>query len=255
MKRIAVRTSKFCHHEHPWQLFCYPIRAHVRRVSEHRIYEERERDKKMPDKREQNNQATIQGKIVSPFTFSHEKYGERFYLMDVFTKRLSNSSDRIPVIISGQLVDVTQDCTGEFVRVSGQFRSYNRHGELRNRLLLAVFAREITFLKGEPDRMETNTLLLKGYLCKPPVYRKTPLGREITDLLIAVNRSYGRSDYLPCICWGRTARYASNLTIGTYVSITGRIQSREYIKKLTENLMEKRVAYEVSIIRMECPKP
>lgn len=205
----------------------------------------------MPDKKEQNNHAIIQGKIISPFIFSHKTCGERFYLMDVFVKRLSGSSDRIPVIISEQLVDVSRDCTGEFVKISGQFRSYNRHGELRNRLLLAVFAREIAFLEEEPERIETNTLLLKGYLCKPPVYRKTPLGREITDLLIAVNRSYGRSDYLPCICWGRTARYASNLTVGTYVSITGRIQSREYIKKLTENLMEKRVAYEVSIIRME----
>lgn len=207
----------------------------------------------MSEKREENNQATIIGKIVSPFTLSHEKYGERFCLMDVFTKRLSDSGDRIPIMLSEQLVDVTQDYTGEFVKISGQFRSYNRHGRSKNRLLLAVFAREIVFLKEEPEQMETNTLLLKGYLCKPPVYRKTPLGREITDLLIVVNRSY-RSDYLPCICWGRTARYASNLTIGTYVSITGRIQSREYIKRLTENLTEKRVAYEVSIIRMESPK-
>ena len=207
----------------------------------------------MSAKREENNQATIIGKIVSPFTLSHKKYGERFCLMDVFTKRLSDSGDRIPIMLSEQLVDVTQDYTGEFVKISGQFRSYNRHGRSKNRLLLAVFAREIVFLKEEPEQMETNTLLLKGYLCKPPVYRKTPLGREITDLLIVVNRSY-RSDYLPCICWGRTARYASNLTIGTYVSITGRIQSREYIKRLTENLTEKRVAYEVSIIRMESPK-
>ena len=206
----------------------------------------------MSDKIIENNQAAIMGEIVSGFTFSHEVFGEGFYMVDVSVKRLSNSQDLIPVMISERLIDVTQDYTGEFIAVNGQFRSYNRHEELKNRLVLSVFAREVEFIDEELDGAKTNTILLDGYICKTPIYRKTPLGREIADLLIAVHRPYGKSDYIPCICWGRNARFASSFEVGNHVQVLGRIQSREYVKKLTETETEKRIAYEVSVSKLEC---
>ena len=206
----------------------------------------------MSDKIIENNQVTIMGEIASPFTFSHEVYGEGFYMVDVNVKRLSNSEDRIPLMISERLIDVTQDYTGEFIMVSGQFRSYNRHDEQKNRLVLSVFVREAEFIDEELDGAKTNNIFLDGYICKLPVYRKTLLGREIADLLLAVNRPYGKSDYIPCICWGRNARFASAFEVGEHVQIIGRIQSREYIKKLTETETEKRTAYEVSVSKLEC---
>ena len=173
-------------------------------------------------------------------------------MVEVSVRRLSNSQDQIPVMVSERLIDVSQDYTGEFIMVSGQFRPYNRHDEVKNRLVLSVFAREIEFVEEELDGAKTNNILLDGYICKLPVYRKTPLGREIADLLLAVNRPYGKSDYIPCICWGRNARYASSFEVGEHVQITGRIQSREYVKKLTEERTERRVAYEVSVSKLEC---
>lgn len=206
----------------------------------------------MSDKIIENNQVTIMGEIVSPFTFSHEVFGEGFYMVDVSVKRLSNSEDTIPVMISERLIDVTEDYTGEFILVNGQFRSYNKHDELKNRLVLSVFAREVGFIEEELDGAKTNNIVLDGYICKLPVYRKTPLGREIADLLIAVNRPYGKSDYIPCICWGRNARFAQVFEVGNHVQVHGRIQSREYVKKLSETATEKRVAYEVSVSKLEC---
>ena len=188
----------------------------------------------MSDKIIENNQVTIMGEVASRFTFSHEVFGEGFYMVDVLVKRLSNSEDRIPLMISERLIDVTKDYTGEFIMASGQFRSYNRHEEHKNHLVLSVFVREVAFVDEELDGAKTNNILLDGYICKPPVYRKTPLGREIADLLLAVNRPYGKSDYIPCICWGRNARYASGFAVGEHVQILGRIQSREYVKKLSE---------------------
>ena len=205
----------------------------------------------MADKIVENNQVSIMGKVASGFTFSHQVYGEGFYLVDVLVKRLSDSEDRIPLMVSERLVDVTQDYEGEYIMVQGQFRSYNRHEEKKNRLVLSVFVRELTFVEEADDSIKTNQIFLDGYICKPPVYRKTPLGREIADLLLAVNRPYGKSDYIPCICWGRNARYASAFEVGGHVLIWGRIQSREYIKKLGENETEKRVAYEVSVSKLE----
>ena len=205
----------------------------------------------MADKIIENNQVSIMGKVASGFTFSHQVYGEGFYLVDVLVKRLSDSEDRIPLMVSERLVDVTQDYEGEYIMVQGQFRSYNRHEEKKNRLVLSVFVRELTFVEEADDSIKTNQIFLDGYICKPPVYRKTPLGREIADLLLAVNRPYGKSDYIPCICWGRNARYASAFEVGGNVLIWGRIQSREYIKKLGENETEKRVAYEVSVSKLE----
>lgn len=206
----------------------------------------------MSDKIIENNQVTIMGEVASRFTFSHEVFGEGFYMVDVLVKRLSNSEDRIPLMISERLIDVTKDYTGEFIMASGQFRSYNRHEEHKNHLVLSVFVREVAFVDEELDGAKTNNILLDGYICKAPVYRKTPLGREIADLLLAVNRPYGKSDYIPCICWGRNARYASGFAVGEHVQILGRIQSREYVKKLSETETEKRVAYEVSVSKLEC---
>ena len=190
--------------------------------------------------------------MVSEFTYSHEVFGEGFYMVDILVRRLSSSNDRIPVMVSERLIDVTQDYRNRCIMVSGQFRSYNRHEELRNRLVLSVFAREIEFVDEEPDGARTNHILLEGYMCKRPVYRKTPLGREIADLLLAVNRPYGKSDYIPCICWGRNARYALGFEVGEHVRILGRIQSREYVKKLSETETQTRTAYEVSVSKLEC---
>ena len=199
-----------------------------------------------------NNQVTIMGQVVTGFKFSHEVFGEGFYIMEVMVKRLSNTFDRIPLMISERLIDVTQDYVGEYIMATGQFRSYNRNEEQKNRLVLSVFVREISFMEEEPDGSKTNSILLDGYICKEPIYRKTPLGREIADLLLAVNRPYGKSDYIPCICWGRNARYASGFEVGEHVQVLGRIQSREYVKKLSETETEKRVAYEVSVSKLEC---
>ena len=206
----------------------------------------------MSDKIIENNQVTIMGEVASRFTFSHEVFGEGFYMVDVLVKRLSNSEDRIPLMISERLIDVSKDYTGEFIMASGQFRSYNRHEEHKNHLVLSVFVREVAFVDEELDGANRYNILLDGYICKRPVYRKTPLGREIADLLLAVNRPYGKSDYIPCICWGRNARYASGFAVGEHVQILGRIQSREYVKKLSETETEKRVAYEVSVSKLEC---
>ena len=205
----------------------------------------------MTDKVIENNQVTIMGEIISDFSFSHEIFGEGFYLMDVRVKRLSESYDEIPVMVSERLIDVTKDYKGMFVCISGQFRSYNRHEERKNRLVLSVFAREIAFVEELEESSKTNQIYLDGYICKEPVYRKTPLGREIADVLLAVNRPYGKSDYIPCICWGRNARFANHFKVGERCAIWGRIQSREYMKKISDIEVEKRVAFEVSVSKLE----
>ena len=199
----------------------------------------------------ENNQVQIMGEIISEFSFSHEVYGEGFYMIDISVKRLSDSYDIIPVMISERLIDVTQNYKGEMIQIFGQFRSYNRHEEKKNRLVLSIFAREISFVEEENDKIKSNQIFLDGYICKNPVYRRTPLGREIADMLLAVNRPYGKSDYIPCICWGRNARFASGFEVGGHVQIWGRIQSREYVKRLENNTTEKRVAYEVSVSKLE----
>lgn len=205
----------------------------------------------MTDKVIENNQVSIMGRIDAPFQFSHQVFGEGFYMTELLVKRLSDSEDRIPVMISERLVDITQDYTGEYIEVQGQFRSYNRHEEKKNRLVLSVFARELRFVEEDDDTIAVNQIFMDGYICKPPVYRKTPLGREIADLLLAVNRPYGKSDYIPCICWGRNARYASAFSVGGHVLIWGRIQSREYVKRIDEHETERRIAYEVSVSKLE----
>ncbi len=205
----------------------------------------------MADKMFENNQVSIIGEIVSEFEYSHEVYGEGFYMVEVSVNRLSNFVDYIPVMVSERLVDVKGNYSGRFVFISGQFPSFNRHEERKNRLVLSVFAREFELADELDGENASNQIFLDGYICKESVYRKTPLGREIADLLVAVNRSYGKSDYIPCICWGRNARFAAGFEVGSHVQIWGRIQSREYVKKLSETEVEQRVAYEVSVSKIE----
>ena len=199
----------------------------------------------------ENNKVTVIGQIVSEFTFSHEVYGEGFYMTELSVNRLSDQADIIPLMVSERLMDVHQSYLGQTIAVNGQFRSYNRHEGNRNRLLLSVFVREVEFMEGFDDYTKSNQIFLDGYICKQPVYRKTPLGREIADILVAVNRPYGKSDYIPCIAWGRNARFAAGFDVGGRVRVWGRVQSREYTKKLNEVDCEKRVAYEISVGKLE----
>ena len=154
--------------------------------------------------------------------------------------------------MSGGLWDAPETYSGSTIEALGQFRSYNRHEGVKNRLMLSIFVREVHFMEEFTDYTKTNQIFLDGYICKEPIYRKTPLGREIADLLLAVNRPYGKSDYIPCIAWGRNARYASGFEVGSRVCVWGRVQSREYTKKLSETDCEKRIAYEVSVSKLEC---
>lgn len=205
----------------------------------------------MSEKTIENNKVSVIGEIISGFTFSHEVFGEGFYLVDVAVNRLSEQADVIPLMISERLLDIKEDYIGCTIEAIGQFRSYNRHEGTKNRLVLSIFVREVNFLEEFTDYTKTNQIILDGYICKNPIYRKTPLGREIADLLLAVNRPYGKSDYIPCIAWGRNARYASNFEVGCRVRIWGRVQSREYTKKLNDVECEKRIAYEVSVSKLE----
>lgn len=205
----------------------------------------------MVDKIIENNKVGIIGEIVSEFTYSHEVFGEGFYLVDVSVNRLSDLTDIIPLMVSERLVNVTEDYRGRLVEVTGQFRSYNRHEENKNKLVLSIFVREWEFVDDNPEAGKTNQIFLDGYICKTPVYRKTPLGREIADLLVAVNRPYGKSDYIPCIAWGRNARFASSFEVGGRIQIWGRVQSRDYIKKINDEEVERHTAYEVSVSKLE----
>ena len=207
----------------------------------------------MTDKIFDNNQVSVAGEIVSEFVFSHEVFGEKFYICQVLVKRLSDVVDYVPVMISNRLIDTNQEFVGKKIEVKGQFRSYNKHEENKNHLILSLFAREIKFCEEEPQG-KPNYIFLDGYICKEPVYRMTPLGREIADLLLAVNRAYGKSDYIPCICWGRNARFAGQIQVGSHVQVWGRIQSRSYQKKLEDDQLLQKTAYEVSVSKMECVK-
>ena len=206
----------------------------------------------MSEKVIENNKVSVIGEVISGFTFSHEVFGEGFYLVDLAVNRLSEQTDIIPLMISERLLDVTKDYVGCTMEAIGQFRSYNRHEGSKNRLVLSICVHEVNYLDGFSDYTKTNQIFLDGYICKAPIYRKTPLGREIADILLAVNRPYGKSDYIPCIAWGRNARYASGFEVGVRVRVWGRVQSREYTKKLSETECEKRVAYEVSVSKLEC---
>ncbi len=199
----------------------------------------------------ENNVVTISGKVVSDVEYSHEVYGEGFYSFYIEVPRLSDSSDKISVTFSERLIPKSKLQLDVLLDVEGQFRSYNSYKSDSNKLVLTVFAREINFVEEDKKVKNPNQIFLNGYICKAPIYRMTPFGREITDLLIAVNRPYNKSDYIPCIAWGRNARYSQNLTIGDNIKIWGRIQSREYQKKLESGEVITKTAYEVSVSKME----
>ena len=203
------------------------------------------------DKIFENNTVEVAGEVVTEPEYSHEAFGERFYIFNISVKRLSGMLDTIPVTISERAINISEINVGKRFKIYGQFRSFNKHMEHEHRLILSVFARDIMELDDNQLDVNENYISLDGYLCKEPIYRKTPLEREIADLLVAVNRSYGKSDYIPCICWGRNARFAASFEVGAHVQIWGRIQSREYVKKLSETEVEQRVAYEVSVSKIE----
>jgi primosomal replication protein N len=202
-----------------------------------------------------NNNVSISGKAISSPEFSHEVYGEGFYLVYIRVPRLSDTYDNIPVMFSERLVQPDSINESIFMSVEGQFRSYNNfNNNSGHKLMLTVFAREIEFIEEEVSHKNPNQIFLNGYVCRKPMYRTTPFGREIADILLAVNRAYNKSDYIPCIAWGRNARYAGTFEVGDNIRIWGRIQSRAYQKKLTEEEVEERVAYEISVSKMEIVK-
>lgn len=199
---------------------------------------------------EMTNQAIVAGEVITEFQFSHEIFGEGFYTLKIQVRRLSDATDEIPLLVSERLVDVTKNYIGRKLEAKGQFRSYNKHESEKNHLILSLFVRELEWIDSYENR-KPNYIMLDGYICKEPVYRMTPLGREICDILLAVNRAYGKSDYIPCICWGRNARFAGNLEIGSHIQVLGRIQSRKYQKKVGENQIIYRTAYEISVNKLE----
>ena len=197
-----------------------------------------------------NNMVSIKGEIASEGVFNHDIFGEKFYAYELLVCRESNTADLIPLIVSERLCDISKLVPGTPISLTGQFRSYNKHNsDNKNKLILSVFARELSF-EDNVNVEHNNSICLNGYICKQPVYRKTPLGREIADILLAVNRPYGKSDYIPCIAWGRNARFAESLQVGDNIVVNGRIQSRNYNKKINENETEQRVAYEVSVSKI-----
>ena len=198
----------------------------------------------------ENNQLTLCGVIETAPVLDHEVFGENFYRMDVSVPRLSGAQDILPVTISERLMN-SQVTPGVRVGITGQLRSYNKVMGGSGRLLLTAFAQHLL----APDETENpNIIRLTGAICKPPSFRTTPFGREITDLMLAVNRAFGKSDYIPCIAWGRTARYAAGLNVGDKLEVQGRFQSREYQKQMPDGTVMTRVAYEVSLSRLTCLK-
>lgn len=204
-----------------------------------------------------NNHITLVGKITDEKKFSHEIYGEKFYTFDLSVPRLSGNADIIPVTISERLFKDEDLVIDKKIKITGQFRSYNSYENEKNRLILTVFAKDIEFLENQEEEIVaskdliSNEVILTGYICKTPIYRQTPFGREIADILLAVNRAYNKSDYIPCITWGRNARYCSKMPVGTEVKVIGRVQSRAYEKKHEDGTVEQKVAYEVSISNLE----
>lgn len=196
---------------------------------------------------EKNNKVYIMGEIVSDAVFSHEVYGEGFYEFFVKVMRLSGQEDILPVTVSERLIASGSLKQGATICALGQFRSYNKLESGKSRLMLTVFVREL--LEEIPSR-NPNSIVLSGYICKPPVYRTTPFNREIADLLIAVNRAYNKSDYIPCIAWGRNARFVRGLNVGDKIALSGRIQSREYQKRTSEEDVKIMTAYEVSVSKL-----
>ena len=207
-----------------------------------------------------NNVAEVIGRLEGEFVYSHTVYGEDFYAVKVRVPRLSDSYDEIPLMVSNRLLGTKEVYENQIVRAEGQFRSYNQHTEGRSKLLLSLFVRHIEIMNDTEEEMKEqmspNQIFLDGFICKKPIYRQTPLGREITDLLLAVNRPYNKSDYIPAIAWGRNARFSAGFEVGDRLKVWGRIQSRQYQKHgSAEDEPEIRTAYEISISKMEVAKP
>lgn len=204
-----------------------------------------------------NNHIILVGKVTSDKKFSHEIYGEKFYIFNLSVPRLSGNADIIPITISERLLELEDLGENKKIIVEGQFRSYNSYENEKNRLVLTVFAKDVKFVENQEEEIEvskdfiSNEVTLNGYICKKPIYRQTPFGREISDILLAVNRAYNKSDYIPCIAWGRNARFCENIPVGTEVKIVGRVQSRSYEKKYEDGRVENKVAYEVSVASIE----
>lgn len=196
-----------------------------------------------------NNKIYLEGKVATKLEFSHEMYGEGFYSFNLEVMRLSDSVDFLNITVSERLLSNLNLDVGSEVVVEGQLRSYNKFIDGSNKLILTVFARNIEPCKERSKN--PNEIFLDGYICKEPVYRTTPFGREIADVLLAVNRAYNKSDYIPTIAWGRNSRFCQTLSVGENIRVWGRLQSREYQKKISENEVVKKVAYEVSISKME----
>lgn len=190
------------------------------------------------------NRVFLSGIVHSEPTFSHELYGEGFYEFILEVPRLSNQKDYIPITISERLSGDVKLIKGEKLSFYGQFRSFNKLVGEKSKLMLTVFVRDIA---SASESENPNITELTGYVCKPPMYRTTPFNREICDLLLAVNRAYDKSDYIPCIAWGRNARFVREIAVGRKISVSGRIQSRDYNKRLESGECEVRTAYELSI--------
>ena len=206
----------------------------------------------------ENNYLTLVGKVTGEKKFSHEIYGESFYSFNLSIPRLSGNFDIIPITVSERLLKEDTLEEKKKLLIKGQFRSYNSYQNEKNRLILTVFAKDIAEVKDEEEENDivrkdivTNEVVLIGFICKAPIYRQTPFGREIADVLLAVNRAYNKSDYIPCIAWGRNARFCQTLEVGSQVKVVGRVQSRTYEKKHEDGTVENRVAYEVSIGSLE----
>ena len=200
----------------------------------------------------ENNYVRITG-YVDKFIYNHTAYDERFYSSFVHSQRRSGTVDDIPVIASEYLVK-KDDLDGKYVEIDGEFRSMNMEVEGKSKLILQLFVKNIRIVKTKESADDENEIILDGFIVKNPIYRVTPNGRQIADMMIAVNRPFGRSDYIPCICWGGSAKWAENLEVGTEIFVQGRIQSREYVKRLSEDESEIRTAYEVSIGKMGVTK-
>ena len=205
----------------------------------------------------ENNHIVLVGKVTSEKKFSHEIYGEKFYVFNLNVPRLSGSDDIIPITISERLMPNGDLSLNSKIIIEGQFRSYNNYTDGKNKLVLTVFAKDLKFLEDQESEIEarkdfvSNEVTLIGYICKKPIYRQTPFGREIADILLAVNRAYSKSDYIPCIAWGRTARFCENMEVGTEIKLIGRVQSRKYEKKYEDGTVEEKTAYEVSVSSLE----
>lgn len=202
----------------------------------------------MNEMQKQNNKVYLMGTVASPLKFGHELYGEGFYDFTLEVPRLSGQTDLLPLTASERLLEQTEISVGTKIGISGQFRSYNKVSEEKSRLMLTVFVRE--FVPYDPDSETPNYIEINGYVCKPPVYRTTPFDRKICDILLAVNRGYNKSDYIPCIAWGRNALYVKNAAVGSNLQVFGRVQSRIYSKRAADGSVEERTAYELSISKL-----